>query len=336
MYQKMDHFYWSAQGWLNIRYGALSSLSTAVLTLLAIGANLSVGLTAFVLVSSNKFVQCVHYACRTYGELQMSMVAVERVVEIMRIEPEKEGHVVPPAHWPTQDDDIEFENVTLRYDASLEPALKNMSFHIKGGSSVAIIGRTGSGKSTVTMALLGTLIPDSGRITIGGIDVATVDKQALRTRITYLPQKPTLLVGKLRLNIDPLDEHSDEECSAVIQRIGGDFGWTLDTPIEAEGKNLSEGQKQLVSLARAILRRSAIIIMDEATASIDKTTAWEMQRMVREEIKGSTVLTIAHRPSAVRGADYCLKLAAGEVVAQGKPEEVMPEKGPDNDVEDVI
>jgi ABC-type multidrug transport system fused ATPase/permease subunit len=144
----------------------------------------------------------------------------------------------------------------------------------------------------------------------------------LRNRITFLAQEPVLFPGSLRHNLDPTEQHSDAECETVIARVCGTYNWTLDTAIDTGGKNLSQGQRQLVGLARAVLRRSAIVIMDEATASIDKDTAWEIQRVLREEMQQSTVVTIAHRPSAVRGAEFCLVLGNGRVVDQGKPEEV--------------
>ncbi|KAJ9630929.1 hypothetical protein H2203_001457 [Taxawa tesnikishii (nom. ined.)] len=292
-FQKMDHFYWSLQSWLMYRFDTLSAASTFLLTLLAIYSGLSPGLTAFVLIAASKFVQSTHALCRQYGQLQLDFVSVERVVELIRLEQEP-------------------SDVTIRYAPHLPPALSGVSFHLSAGSNTAVIGRTGSGKSTLALTLLATLTPESGRILIGGIDIAKVDKQALRSRITFLAQDPVLFPGSLRHNLDPTEEHSDAACAAVVDRVGGSkYGWTLDTRIDSGGRNLSQGQRQLVGLARAILRRSAIVVMDEATASIDKTTAWEIQRVVREEMKDSTVITIAHRPSAVRGADFCIALAKG-------------------------
>ncbi|KAI5205106.1 P-loop containing nucleoside triphosphate hydrolase protein [Aureobasidium subglaciale] len=285
------------------------------MTLLAIISGLSPGLTAFVLASAGSL-------CKQYGQLQLNFVSVERVVEMLHLEQEPAGEIEPPASWPSYDSDIVFEDVCIRYAPHLDPALSSVSFTLKGGSNTAVIGRTGSGKSTLALSLLATMTPESGRILIGGIDIAQVNKQALRNRITFLAQDPVLFPGSLRHNLDPTEEHSDTECEAVIARVCGSYNWTLETPIDTGGKNLSQGQRQLVGLARAVLRRSAIIIMDEATASIDKETAWEIQRVLREEMEQSTVVTIAHRPSAVRGANYCLALGNGKIIDQGSPEEV--------------
>ncbi|KAK5110657.1 hypothetical protein LTR62_005697 [Meristemomyces frigidus] len=322
-FQKMDHFYWSLQSWLMYRFDALSAISTFVLTVLALVTNVSPGLTAFVLVAANKFVISTHYLCRQYGALQMEFVSVERVVELLHLDQEPTGTVTPPAWWPSLSGDIVFDNVVIKYSPTDDPALRGVSFTIKGGSKTAIIGRTGSGKSTLALALLATILPESGSITIDNIDLAHVDKQLLRTRITFLAQDPVLFPGTLRSNLDPLNEHPDSSCSLVLSRVCSRQNWSIDTKIEPGGRNLSQGQRQLVGLARAVLRRSAIVILDEATASIDAETAAEIQRVMGEEMGGCTVVTVAHRLEAVRGADYCVVLGKGEVLEQGAAGEML-------------
>ena len=156
-----------------------------------------------------------------------------------------------------------------------------------------------------------------------GIDIATVDTQALRTRITFLAQDPVLFPGSMRKNLDPLSEHTDESCSSVLHKISARHLWTLETQIEPGGRNLSQGQRQLVGLARAVLRRSPIVIFDEATASIDLKTSLEIQKILREELRGSTVLTIAHRLEAVQNADYCIILESGRLKRHGKAADMM-------------
>lgn len=321
-FQKMDHFYWSLQAWLMYRFDTLSGVSTFVLTLLAIFSNLTPGLTAFVLVAANKFVQYTHAICKQYGQLQLEFVSVERVVELLHIEQEPSGTIQPPASWPTYGSDVIFENVSVRYQPQMDRALSDVSVRFAGGTTNAITGRTGSGKSTLALSLLATIPLESGRILIDGIDINKVDKQALRTRITFLAQEPVLFPGSLRHNLDPMDEHSDLACLEVITRVCGKYGWTLETQIDDGGRNLSQGQRQLVGLARAILRRSAVVIMDEATASIDIETSAEIQRVLREELKGSTIITIAHRAAAVENAEFCLVLSEGRVQQQGNPTEL--------------
>ncbi|KAK5122993.1 hypothetical protein LTR85_003559 [Meristemomyces frigidus] len=316
-FQKMDHFYWSLQAWLMYRFDILSAISTFLITMLALVTNVSPGLTAFVLIAANKLVNSTHYLCRQYGQLQMEFVSVERVVELMHLEQETKGDISPPAWWPSFSGDIVFEDVVVRYAPHLDPALAGISFTVKGGSKTAVIGRTGSGKSTLALAMLATVLPESGRISIDNVDLAEVDKQLLRTRVTFLAQDPVLFPGTMRENLDPVKEHSDEDCALVLRKVCERQDWSLDTKIEAGGRNLSQGQRQLVGLARAVLRRSAIIILDEATASIDRETAMQIQQVMHEEMKESTVITIAHRLEAVRNADYCIMLGKGKVLEQG-------------------
>lgn len=322
-FQKMDHFYWSIQAWLQYRYDALASFANFLLLVLALATDLSPGLTAFALLSANKFVYTTNGLCRQYGQLQMEFVSVERVVELLHLEQEPKGSVSPPAWWPSYKGDVVFKDVLIKYAPHLDPALDSISFTVKGGSKTAIIGRTGSGKSTLALSLLATIIPEVGAISIDEIDLAQVDKQLLRTRVTFLAQDPVLFPGTMRMNLDPVNDHTDEECETVLSRVCARQGWQLNTNIEAGGKNLSQGQRQLVGLARAVLRRSAIIILDEATASIDRDTAMQIQLVMHEEMQESTVITIAHRLEAVRNADYCIVLGKGKILEQGPAAEML-------------
>ncbi|PSR80832.1 hypothetical protein BD289DRAFT_53056 [Coniella lustricola] len=394
-FQKMDHFFWSLQTWLMFRFDVLSALSTFILTMSALYTGLGAGTVGFVLGTAGNFVTCTHNLCRKYGELQMQFVSVERVIELMDLEQEPRGDLEPPAAWPSYDDDIVFDQVTVRYAKGLDPSLRGISFRIPAGATVAVTGRTGSGKSTLALTLLGAILPEfdettgtNGSIRIGSIDVARVDKHALRKRISFVAQDPVLFPGTLRDNLDPIGEYSDEECDLILRRVLGaademevlasstsstpgglglssastshassssassDAGsarerehdnvaaaeasqhvtkddssnsndkpavspssaLTLHTRVDGGGKNLSQGQRQLIGLGRAVLRRSPVVILDEATASIDKKTAFYIQQVLREELRQSTVITIAHRVEAVRDADFEIVLDKGKVV----------------------
>lgn len=322
-FQKMDHFYWSLQAWLQYRFDTLSALSTFMLTMTALFTGLSAGTVGFVLTAAANFVQFTHQLCRRYGELQMQFVSVERVIELMDLEEEPEGNVSPPAAWPSYADDVIFENVTVRYAPHLDPSLQDLSFRIPAGSTVAVTGRTGSGKSTLALTLLGTIPPERdatayGTIRIGAIDITNVNKHMLRRRISFVAQDPVLFPGTLRDNLDPIGEHTDEECALVLRRVFDGAGhFTLESRVDGGGKNLSQGQRQLVGLGRAVLRRSPVVILDEATASIDKKTAFYIQQVLREELKESTVITIAHRVEAVKDADYEIVLEKGKLLKCG-------------------
>jgi ABC-type multidrug transport system fused ATPase/permease subunit len=322
-FQLMDHFYWSLQSWLMYRFEGLSAFSTFCLTALALYANISPGLVAFVLIAANSFVMSTHGLCKQYGQLQMDFVSVERVDELRHIEQEPAGTIEPPASWPTFGSAIIFKDVTIRYASHLDPSLTNVSLRIPGGSTTAITGRTGSGKSTLALSLLGVIRPESGQILVDNIDISEVSTQALRTRVTFVAQDPTLFPGSIRLNLDPTGEYSDKECSEVLQRIGSSrHGWTLQTHLEAGGRNLSQGQRQLIGLTRAVLRRSPIVILDEATASIDHETSLEIQKVIREELRESTVITIAHRLEAIQDADYYVVMERGAVAEAGPVKEM--------------
>ncbi|KAI0468647.1 ABC transporter [Xylaria cf. heliscus] len=315
-FQKMDHFYWSLQAWLQYRFDAISAISTFSLVLLSLYQGLSPGLTAFVLATASQFVDATHGLCRAYGKLQMDFVSVERVVELLDLEEEPSGHLDAPPNWPSYSDAITFDEVTLKYAPHLDPSLKDVSFTIPGGATCAVLGRTGSGKSTLALALLATMHPSRGSIRVGDVDIAQVDVHAWRQRISFVAQDPVLFPGTLRDNLDPLQQHSDGECEAALRRILGP-GWALDARVDDGGRNLSQGQRQLVGIGRAVLRRSPVIILDEATASIDKATALAIQDVLRDELARSTVITIAHRLEAVRDADYFIRLDAGRVVEAG-------------------
>ncbi|KAJ8111681.1 hypothetical protein OPT61_g5781 [Boeremia exigua] len=235
-FQKNDHFYWSLQAWLSFRFSTMSASATLVMTLIAVYTGISPGLTAFVLITASRFVMYTEYMCRIYGQLEMQFTSVERVIELLDLEQEAPGVVDPPAYWPTYTGDITFEDATIRYAENLDPALQNITLTIPAGSNTAVIGRTGSGKSTLALSLLATITPESGRILIDGVDISTVNKQALRSRVTFLAQEPVLFPGSMRKNLDPLEEYSDGACEGVLAKIAGNHGWTLSTNIEGGGK----------------------------------------------------------------------------------------------------
>jgi ABC-type multidrug transport system fused ATPase/permease subunit len=322
-FQGMDHFYWSTQNWLMYRYDNLAALSTFGLTLLALYTDVSPGLTAFVLVAASNFIQSTRYLCRRYGQLQMDFVSVERIDELLHIDQEPPGTIDPPASWPVFGSAIVFQKATFRYAPHLEPCLIDVSLKIPGGSTTAIVGRTGSGKSSLATALLNVIRPETGSILIDNLNIADVNVETLRSRVTFVAQDPVLFVGTIRLNLDPVETYTDENCNAVLQRLCGRHNWSLSTTIEAGGRNLSQGERQLIGLTRAVLRRSPIVILDEATASIDYESSMEIQQILREEMVEATVIMIAHRVEAVRGADYAVMLEKGRVVRQGPAGEML-------------
>ncbi|KAJ3104877.1 hypothetical protein HDU96_008773, partial [Phlyctochytrium bullatum] len=329
---------WCTNRWLGTRVatiGALIVFTAAAVTVLArdrIGA----GLAAISLIWSLNFSDFLIWIVREHAELEMSLNAVERVGEYLEVEQEKEGGMMPPKEWPSEGA-ISVKILELRYSPESDPVLKDVSFIIPGGSKVGIVGRTGAGKSSLTLALFRIVEPTGGTITIDGIDVSQIALHDLRSRLTIIPQDPVLFAGNLRTNMDPFSEHSDELIWSCIKRVhiletmqgaaeGG--GLTLDTVVAEGGSNFSQGQRQLLCLARALLKSSKVAVLDEATASVDKETDARIQETIRgPEFENVTVLAIAHRLSTVADYDLILVLDKGKVVQFGSPYELIQQGG---------
>ena len=322
-FQAMDHFYWSVLAWFMYRIENITAVSAFALTVVAVIMGLTPGLTAFMLSTVNAFIGSTHLLSRLYGELQMEFISVERVQELLHIEEENPGTIQPPAAWPRFGAEITLKNVTVRYADHFDPALREITLRIPGGSTVALVGRTGSGKSTLVQALIGVVRPSFGKILIDNISVDEVDIQALRQRVTFVAQDPVLFSGTIRHNLDPIEQYSEEECGAVLKRICGRQNWTLEMNIESGGRNLSQGQRQLIGITRAVLRRSAVVILDEATASIDYDTSMSIQKVLRDEMTESTVIIIAHRIEAVKDADYAIIMENGKVARHGPASDML-------------
>ncbi|KAG9259030.1 putative ABC bile acid transporter [Emericellopsis atlantica] len=315
-FQKQDHFFWSMAFWLDFRLSISSATTRTALILFMIWYGTPASAVGFVLTQTNVAMAAVQQLCEKFAQLQLDAVSLERVNMLNKIPQEPRGSERPPQDWPRPKDGIRFEKMSFQYDEGLPTVLDEVTFEIPGGSTCAVLGRTGSGKSTIANALLVTQAASQGRVMIGGVDLAQVDRLALRSQVTYVQQDPILFPGSLRANLDPEGKYSDAECQNALNLVLGP-GWSIDMEIDANGNNLSQGQRQLISIGRAVLRRSGLVILDEATASIDRPTAARVQRILREELTESTVITIAHRLEAVADANWCLRLDKGKVVECG-------------------
>ncbi|KAG6059546.1 hypothetical protein E4U32_003948 [Claviceps aff. humidiphila group G2b] len=323
-FQKQDHFFWSMASWLDFRLGVTSAATRTCLVLFMIWRGTPASAVGFVLAQTAIAIAAVQKLCEKFAQLQLDAVSLERVNMLNNIPEEPTGDQDPPADWPLPSDSIKFESLSFKYDQDLPTVLNNVTFEIPGGSTCAVLGRTGSGKSTIANALLATQTISDGTVKIGAMDLSRVNRTALRNRITFIQQDPTLFPGTLRDNIDPEGKFSDTDCQNAIHRVLG-TEWTLQSTIDAGGKNLSQGQRQLVGIGRAVLRRSGLVILDEATASIDRATAATVQRILRKELSKSTVITIAHRLEAVEDATWCLRLDKGRVLECGPARELKGE-----------
>ncbi|MFK0180551.1 ATP-binding cassette domain-containing protein [Streptomyces xanthochromogenes] len=253
----------------------------------------------------------------TVQTMDLALASFERVDEYTRLQTEDTGGAAAPEGWPSRGD-VRFEDVTLRYAEGAPAALDGISLHAPAGRKLGIVGRTGSGKSSLFSALLRFTDVERGRILIDGIDVSTLRLADLRMRIGVVTQDPVLLPGTLRQNLDPYDRFTDEEVEAAIAKVGlterlrSLRGGTAH-PITPGNVLLSAGERQLLCLARALLHRAKVVLIDEATSSLDAETDARLQHTLRTELADATVLCIAHRRDTLDDADALVTLGAGRV-----------------------
>lgn len=262
-------------------------------------------------------------------ELAERMKKVQKLVDLENIKQEIEDGTEPAKDWP-QKGEIDISDVKLRYRPNCDLVLKGLSINIQPGLKVGVVGRTGAGKSTLGLTLLRILEMDSGSNKIDGVDLFSVPLQTLRQRVTTIPQDPTLFKGSLRFNIDPKEQHKDEEIDDLLERSG--LGEILkydktksmrEFMVEENGNNLSSGEKQLVCICRAAIRKAKVVIFDEATANIDVVTEQKIQELIRVEFKQATVLTIAHRLNTIIASDRILVMSFGTKAEYGSPKELL-------------
>ena len=226
--------------------------------------------------------------------------------------------------------EIQFVNYYVRYRPDTEIVLKNINLTIKPGEKIGVVGRTGSGKTTLCLGLFRILEASKGQILIDGVDISKIGLDLLRDSISLIPQDPKLINGSLRENIDPLNKYPDDEISHLLNLMGLayllDENGKLDVEIEADYSNMSVGEKQLICIARAMLKNSKIIIMDEANSSFDYKTDMLIQKNLMQYFEGCTLITIAHKIKTVMNHDRIIVLKDGELVESGKPDELIAKK----------
>ncbi|KAM7291291.1 multidrug resistance-associated protein 1-like [Ixodes scapularis] len=261
-------------------------------------------------------------------EVEASLVSAERLDEYSRLTPE--GPLVanfrPDPRWPWTGR-VSFRSYSTRYRKGLDLVLRDIDLDVSPGEKVGIVGRTGAGKSTIALSLFRILEPAAGNIVVDGVDIATLRLRDLRSRISIIPQDPVLFGGTLRFNLDPAGQYGTEELWSALDRshLGDTFrkNGGLDFEVSEGGLNLSVGQRQLVCLARAVLRMSKVLVLDEATASVDTKTDLLIQQTLRNVMSECTVLTIAHRLHSVITSDRIVVMDHGRILEVGSPAQLL-------------
>ncbi|KAL5499194.1 hypothetical protein ACEPAH_1712 [Sanghuangporus vaninii] len=312
---------WKVNRWVSTRINLLSSMVVAVTAVMAlVNPDIDASLAGYTLVFATTVTQDV---------------AVERVKEYSDLIKEGPEFIEPrpPASWPSKGS-VECKGLTIRYAPDLPDVLRDLSFKVNPGEKVGIVGRTGSGKSTLALSFFRFAEATEGRIFIDGVDISKIGLTDLRGRLTIIPQDPIIFSGTLRSTLDVFDEHMDAELYEALrrvhlipsatERVGDDainenIFCNLESRISEGGDNLSAGQKQLLCLARAILKHSKVLVMDEATASVDYATDELIGKTITNEFADSTIFTIAHRLRTVIGYSRVMVLDQGRIVEFDRP-----------------
>ncbi|XP_052772990.1 multidrug resistance-associated protein 1-like isoform X2 [Mya arenaria] len=318
--------------WLAIRLEFVGNCILFFASLFAVIArdDLSPGIVGLSITYALNVTQTLNWMVRMTTELETNIVAVERVKEYSETPTEAAWDIPekkPNPSWPEKGV-VEMEDYGTRYREGLDLVVKGIDCYINSGEKVGIVGRTGAGKSSLTLALFRIIEPAQGRIVIDGVDIAQIGLHDLRSKLTIIPQEPVLFSGSLRMNLDPFDEHSDDSVWRALEHAHlKNFVKGLPTGLEHEctegGENLSVGQRQLVCLARALLRKTKILILDEATAAVDLETDDLIQHTIRTEFSDATVLTIAHRLNTIMDYTRVMVLDQGRIKEMDSPQSLL-------------
>ncbi|KRZ13592.1 Multidrug resistance-associated protein 1, partial [Trichinella zimbabwensis] len=321
--------------WLAVRLELIGNFLVLMAALFAVISRedkISAGIVGLSVSYALQITQSMNYAVRMTGDLETNIVAVERTNEYMHTPTEAAltSDERLPNDWPTNGT-IQFSDYKLRYREGLELCLKGITCLIRGGEKIGIVGRTGAGKSSLTLALFRIVEPAGGSLFIDSTDITKIGLHDLRSRLTIIPQEPVLFCGTLRINLDPYDAYSDQDIWRNLERAHlkafvSSLPDKLQHRISEGGENLSVGQRQLVCLARALLRKTKILILDEATAAVDLETDDLIQQTIRLHFSDCTVLTIAHRLNTIIDNDRIMVLDAGRIAEFEPPQQLLNDK----------
>lgn len=324
----------SLRGWLEFRVNAMSALLTltAGLTVIPLIRWWAIGVAGIVLQSVQLAASRLSWIIQSWTDLEVSAVAAERIYLYtdMSTEAPSVTSLRPSPHWP-EHGAVELDDLCARYSPDRPDVLHNISVSIRSGEKIGVVGRTGAGKTTLSVMLFRILEATSGKISIDGLDISNIGLYDLRSRLAIIPQDAQIFKGTLRSNLDPLSEVDDLRLWQVLDichlRDKFERGPGLDAAIADGGEDISRGQSQLICLGRALLRPTKVLIMDEATASVDAKTDSLVQETIQKQFADHTVVTIAHRINTVMNYDRILVLSQGEIVEFDSPQNLLRAKG---------
>ncbi|XP_017407512.2 ABC transporter C family member 8 [Vigna angularis] len=322
-----------ATEWLLLRIEALQNLTVITSTLLLVlfpQGYVSSGLVGLSLSYALSLTYSYIFWTRWYCNLLNYLISVERIKQFVHLPSEPPAIVKdhqPPSSWPSKGR-IDLQALEIRYRPNAPLVLKGITCTFREGSRVGVVGRTGSGKSTLISALFRLVEPASGDILIDGINICSMGLKDLRMKLSIIPQEPTLFKGSIRTNLDPLGLYSDDQIWKALEKCQlketiSHLPNLLDSQVSDEGGNWSLGQRQLFCLGRVLLKRNRILVLDEATASIDSATDAILQRIIRQEFEACTVITVAHRVPTVIDSDMVMVLSYGKMLEYDEPSRLM-------------
>ncbi|WVQ77878.1 hypothetical protein IAR50_007581 [Cryptococcus sp. DSM 104548] len=326
---------WVAYQWVSAMIRSITSVVLTATGFVLVGQNISPSQAGLILNFASLISAGLFYLMERYSQLEQTFVSAERVNHYINMpEHESEEGIVPPKEWPTRGQ-IEVQDLSVRYAPDLPKVLNKVSFVIEHGNRVGLVGATGSGKSTLALSLFRAIGEQEGRIMIDGLDTATVMLPELKKRLNMVAQDGILCSGSLRDSLDVTGLRTDVEIYEALRKvhlISDDMSEQelqenpfadLDTYVAIEGANFSQGQRQLLCLARALLKHSRVLVMDEATSSVDFATDANITATIKECFAGTTMLVIAHRLATIMNYDHILVLDKGEIVETGKPGDLI-------------
>ncbi|XP_075667040.1 ABC transporter C family member 8-like isoform X2 [Castanea sativa] len=323
----------AAMEWLVLRIEVLQNLTlftAAFLLVLLPKGFIAPGLVGLSLSYALSLTGTQIFLTRWYSSLSNYIISVERINQFMHIPSEPPAIVEdmrPLSSWPSKGR-IELQALKIRYRPNSPLVLKDITCTFKEGARVGVVGRTGSGKTTLISALFRLVEPASGKILVDGLDICSIGLKDLRMKLSIIPQEPTLFKGSVRTNLDPLGLYSDEDIWKALEKCQlkatiSSLPNLLDSSVSDEGENWSAGQRQLFCLGRVLLKRNKILVLDEATASIDSATDAVLQRIIRQEFSKCTVITVAHRVPTVIDSDMVMVLSYGKLIEYDEPSKLL-------------